>query len=436
MRFSHKLALAVAASINFDIAAGKSDTLKYGKPSCVGLLEQPLLDMVVNLSSYAYSPSYGDGPLVEGNRPLEPGSVNLVAHHGTIVSNFAIGKSNLYADANGTLLDAADQEDATLDTIYDLASLSKLFTSVAVLRQVDAGRISLDDKVATHLPEFGANGKEDITIINLLTHTSGLLPLPVPDLWLADSYDSIDERVETLLTLAPQEPPRTDFIYSDIGFMTLRYLLERVTGISHELLVYSFTIPLGMNSTFFNSGNLEGPLNPFYHRIAPTEFEIEAQGPLEPPRPQPVRGTVHDENTWALDGVSGHAGLFSTVGDLAIFCQMILNNGTYNGHRVLSPEAVDLIFTDFNGEFPGNNYGAGFALNQSYTQGSMQSLQTASHSGFTGTTLAIDRPSNTFWLHFSNRVHPSRHWGANSPVRRAMGYWVAKSLGRNVTWPN
>lgn len=317
-----------------------------------------------------------------------------------------------------------------------MASLSKLFTSVAVLREVDAGTISLNDTVATYIPEFAANGKEDITIIQLLTHSSGLLPLPIPDLWKTKDYSSIDERVETLLTLGPQEPPRTKFIYSDIGFMTLRYILERVTGRSHDLLVYSFTIPLGMHSTFYNRGNLEGPLNPFYHRTAPTEYQFEAQGPEEPQRPQPVRGTVHDENTWSLDGVSGHAGVFSTVEDTAIFCQMILNNGTYGGHRVLSQEAVDLIFTDFNGKFPGNNYGTGFALNQTSSQGSMQSMQTASHTGFTGTTLAIDRPSNTFWLHFSNRVHPSRHWGTNNPARRAMGYWVAKSLGRDVAWPN
>lgn len=402
-------------------------TLRDGPPASVDLLAEPLQEMVKNLTAYTETN--------DGEFPLEPGSVNLVARHGVIVSHFAAGKRKLYADANGTLLDEADQEDATLDTIYDLASLSKLFTAVAVLRQVDAGTIGLNDTVASHLPEFGANGKDNITIINLLTHASGLLPDPIPGLW-ASNYTSIDQRADALLTLAPQEPPDTEFIYSDIGFMTLRYLLERVTGTSHDMSIYSYTIPIGMKSTVFNRGNLEGPLNPYYSRTAPTEFEIEAQGPEEPQRPQPVRGTVHDENAWALDGVSGHAGLFSTVADMAIFCQMILNNGTYNGMRVLSKESVDLIFTDFNGNFPGNNYGTGFALNQSYTQGSMQSMQTVSHSGFTGTTLAIDRPSDTFWLHFSNRVHPSRYFGSNNPVREAAGYWVAKSLGRNVTFPS
>ncbi|KAF4464514.1 beta-lactamase [Fusarium albosuccineum] len=423
--------LAILATSTHSTAVGAM--LKHGDPSSVGMMSQPLRDMVQNMSSYAKPRNYGDASHNE-TRAIEPGSANLVARHGVIVSAFAVGKRKLYADANGTYLDSVDQEDATLDTVYDLASISKLFTAVAVLREVDAGRIQLNKTVASYLPEFAANGKGDITIIDLLTHTGGLLPLPIPDLW-KPAYSSIDERVATLLSLAPQEPRRTKFIYSDIGYMTLRYVLERVTGLNHELLIYSFTIPLGMKSTFYNRGNLEGPLNPFYRRTAPTEFEIEAQGPEEPKRPQPVRGTVHDENTWALGGVSGHAGLFSTVEDVAIFCQMILNNGTYDDHQVLSRNTVDLIFTDFNSQFPGNNYGAGFALNQSYTQGSMQSLQTASHSGFTGTTLAIDRPSGTFWLHFSNRVHPSRHWATNNPARRAMGYWVAKSLGRDVTFP-
>lgn len=431
MRLRH-LFYGISVAICIHTVKAQSDVLKYGKPSCVGLLAEPLRDMVDNISSYAYPNIYYH----DEQRSLEPGSVNLVARHRTIVSAFAVGKRSLYADANGTLLDPAQQENATLDTVYDLASVSKLFTTIAILREVDAGRIKLEDTVATHVPEFGVNGKESITIIDLLTHTSGLYPLPIPDLWKTAAYSSIDERVEKLLSMEPQEPRRTKFIYSDIGYMTLRYLLERVTGLTHEMLIYSFTLPLGMQSTFINRGNLEGSLNPFYSRTAPTEFEIEAQGPEEPDRPQPVRGTVHDENTWALDGVSGHAGIFSTVEDVAIFCQMILNNGTYGGFRVLSQEAVDLIFTDFNADFPGNHYGVGFALNQLSTQGSMQSFQTASHSGFTGTSVAIDRPSNTFWLHFSNRVHPSRHWGTNNPARRAMGYWVAKSLGRNVTWPN
>lgn len=177
-----------------------------------------------------------------------------------------------------------------------------------------------------------------------------------------------------------------------------------------------------MKDTFFNRGNLEGAFNPYYDRTAPTEFQIELFGEGEPNRPyvarvlippqralflcllrlvkslvspfsecsystepiprQPVRGSVHDENAYSLDGVSGHAGIFSTAFDTAILCQMILNNGTYKSHRILSPAAVDLIFTNFNGRFPGDAHGIGWELDQYYTAGPMASLQTASHVSF------------------------------------------------------
>ena len=136
----------------------------------------------------------------------------------------------------------------------------------------------------------------------------------------------------------------------------------------------------------------------------------------------------------ATDRGSRHY-LFSTVTDTARLCQMTLNNGTYGPHRILSPSAVDLIFPNFNARFPGEAHRTGFELDQYYTSGPIASLQTASHTGFTGTSLVIDRPTGTFWLHFANRVHPSRKWSSNNIVREALGYWVAKSLGRNVSFP-
>ena len=130
-----------------------------------------------------------------------------------------------------------------------------------------------------------------------------------------------------------------------------------------------------MHNTFYNRGNIEGTAFPPYPRMAAEEYQIEVMGPMEPKRPQPIRGTVHDENAWALDGVSGHAGIFSTVEDTGILCQMILNNGTYGGVRILSSEVVDLIFHNFNTKFPGDDHGLGFELDQYYTAGPMASLQ-------------------------------------------------------------
>lgn len=159
---------------------------------------------------------------------------------------------------------------------------------------------------------------------------------------------------------------------------------------------------------------------------------------------------VHDENAWALNGVSGHAGIFSTAYDLSIFCQMILNNGSYHGVKVLEPWTVDLIFTNYNTAcqlsplrisslltpaVPDDAHGLGFELNQTYWSGSMRSLQNAGHTGFTGTTLWVDRSTATFGLHLTNRVHPSRQWSSTNIAREYLGYFVAKALGRNPSGP-
>jgi CubicO group peptidase (beta-lactamase class C family) len=150
--------------------------------------------------------------------------------------------------------------------------------------------------------------------------------------------------------------------------------------------------------------------------------------------------SVHDENSWALNGVSGHAGVFSTAADLGVMCQMILNNGTYNGVKVLEPWTVDLIFENFNTKcksnclshrlvvtapdsttVPSNAHGLGFELNQTYWSGPMRSLHTAGHTGFTGTTLWIDRPSGTFAVQLASRVHPSRKWSSTNISRQYIG---------------
>lgn len=408
-------------------------TLHSGSPESVGLASEPLAEMVKNITAYTLPANYG-APTFNAVHPVEPGSVNLVAKDSTIVSHFAVGHRNLYADVNGTLLPESLQEETTKDTIYDMASLTKLFTTVAVLRELDSGKLSLNATVASFIPDFASNGKEDITILQLLTHTSGFDADPDPPLY-SSNYTSYPERIKAVITQPITNAPGSTYLYSDLNFMTLFLTLERVTGCRFDELIYAYTKPLGMHSTFFNRGNIEGPTYPPYGRMATQEFQIAVLGPEEPQRPQPVRGTVHDENAWSLNGVSGHAGLFSTAADTAIFCQMILNNGSYGGKRYLKRETVDLIFHNFNERFPGDAHGLGFELNQTYWAGPMASMQTAGHTGFTGTTLAIDRPSNTFFLHFSNRAHPSRKWSSNNIVREAVGYWVAKSLGRDVTFP-
>ncbi|TVY29353.1 UPF0214 protein [Lachnellula hyalina] len=409
------------------------DTLRYGSAESVGMLSTPLNDMVANLTAYTHAANYGSATHYIVH-PVEPGSVTIIGHNSVIVSEVAVGKRDLYADVNGTLLPDHLQEDATVDTIYDMASLTKLFTTIAGLRQIDAGKLNLNSTVASYIPQFAVNGKEAITILQLFTHTSGFDADPSPSLF-SSNYTTYTERINAIIQQKIINPPGSTFLYSDLNFMSMMLILEHITGQPLDALIYEYTIPLGMKSTFFNRGNIEGPAFPFYGSMATQEFQIAVLGPAEPQRPQPIRGTVHDENAWALGGVSGHAGLFSTVSDTAIFCQMILNNGTYGGIRILSQDVVDLIFYNFNTAFPGEEHGLGFELNQYYTAGPMASLLTASHTGYTGTTLVIDRGTNSFWLHFANRVHPSRNWSSNNIVREAVGYWVGKSLGLNVAFP-
>lgn len=416
--------------------ASARDTLRHGSPESVGMLSGPLSEMVANLTAYTETrnwTAHSYNQIV----PIEPGGTTLVARSGIIVSAFAFGKRLLYANVSGlegTLLPAEEQEDATLDTIYDMASLTKLFTTVAALRQIDESRITINGTVAKYLPEFAVNGKENVTLLQLMTHTSGLSESPDPGL-SSPQYKTYDERVQAILNETLENEPGSVFLYSDLNYMTLMLVLERVTGRKLDALIGDFTRELGMRDTYFNRGNVEGPASPLYGRTAAQEFQIAVLGPGEPQRPQPVRGTVHDENAWALDGVAGHAGLFSTVADTARLCQMILNNGTYGGVRVLSGPAVDLVFTNFNSRFPDDAHGAGFELDQFYTSGPMANPLAASHTGFTGTSVVIDRASDTFFLHFANRAHPSRTWSSNNIVRESLGYWVAKSLGRDVPFP-
>lgn len=358
----------------------------------------------------------------------------MVGHQNKIVSYFADGKALLYSDSNGTMLSEDQQIDTTKESIYDLASLSKLFTTLMALDQLGKGALSLNETVASYMPEFAADNKSTITIQQLLTHTSGFDADPVPALY--PKYSTYDDRREACITQALINTPGEAYLYSDLNFMNLGFVLETITGKTLDTLVREhLTEPLCMKDTFYNVDNVPSSELEKYDRMAATEFQIEVLGPNEPPRPQPVRGTVHDENSWALNGVSGHAGVFSTAADLGIMCQMILNNGTYNGVKVLEPWTVDLIFENFNTKFPSNAHGLGFELNQTYWSGPMRSLQTAGHTGFTGTTLWIDRPSGTFAVQLASRVHPSRKWSSTNISRQYIGYFVAKALGRNVTGP-
>lgn len=384
--------------------APPSTRLVPAAPKEVGLNTAEIEGMLAELRAYLEPQPVG--------RPLYPGAVVLAAHDGKVVVHEAMGHAVKYADANGTELPAEQQVPMRPDTIFDMASISKLFTSIVVMQQVEAGRIDLDAPVASYLPTFATNGKESITVRQLLTHTSGL-----PSwmrLW--EPYPDRESRIRAVLEVAPKAPPQTLYEYSDLNLITLGVLVEKVSGKSLDVLVREgITEPLGMVDTGYN------PPADKLNRIAATEYQTD------PPRGM-VRGSVHDENAWSLGGVAGHAGVFSTANDLAILAQAILNGGTYQRHRVLRRESVAQMLTNFNEAFPGHSHGLGFDLDQRFYMGALSSPATAGHTGFTGTSIVIDPLSRSFVILLTNRVHPRREWSNVNAARRVAADRFAQAL--------
>ena len=240
-----------------------------------------------------------------GPAPLYPGAVLLYGHRDTVLMCRAAGYARRYADDARTLLPAADQRPTGTDTIFDLASLTKLFTSIVVMQQVAAGRVGLDASVTYYLPEFAARA---VTVRQLMAHTSGL-PFWLP-LW--SSYPDPPARLRAALTAEATTTPGTSFCYSDLNLIALGELAARATGFPlDQLITDGVTGPLGMTDTGFR------PSLARRSRIAATEFQTAPARGL-------VWGEVHDENAWALGGVAGHAGIFGTAGDLAILVQSLL----------------------------------------------------------------------------------------------------------------
>ncbi|GLZ32975.1 serine hydrolase [Lentzea sp. NBRC 105346] len=404
--------LLMASPAHADANSGRYDRPQQGfappttvlhnaAPESVGLDPAPINAALHQVDEYTKGQPH----------PLFSGAVTLYAHDGAVVTHHPTAWAVRYSDAT-TELPVEDRVPMATDTIFDMASISKLFTSVVVMRQVDAGRVDIDQPVSRYLPEFGVNGKEHITVKQLLTHTSGLEPFIA--LWRL--YPDVPSRIKAVMDIKPKYTPGTTYVYSDLNLITLGKLVERVTGKPLDVLVAEgITGPLGMRDTGYN------PPKSKLDRIAATEYQTT------PPRGI-VRGEVHDENAWSLGGVAGHAGIFSTAWDLATLGQTILNGGTYAGQRVLSRQSVELMLTNFNQRFPENSHGLGFELDQRWYMGALASPGTAGHTGFTGTSLVIDRASRSIAILLTNRVHPSRDWGNIKYARAAVASGLAKAL--------
>jgi len=331
-----------------------------------------------------------------------PGGVVLVGHNGKIVYRKAFGSRSL----------EPTKEPMTVDTIFDLASLTKcVATATSMMKLIEQGRVRLNDPVSAYLSEFAQNGKEDITVRELMTHYSGLRP----DLDLGESWRGHDTAFQMVMREKPAYPPGSRFVYSDINFETLGFLVEKVTGTSlNDFTRENIYTPLRMKDTGFL------PPAELTSRIAPTQYD--EQGRM-------LRGVVHDPTARRMGGVAGHAGLFSTADDLALFAQDMLS-----GHKVLSNEAIVKMSTPQQPANAASLRGLGWDIDSPYAsnRGELLPVGSYGHTGFTGTSLWIDSVTNTYVIVLTNAVHPR---GGKSVVslRSRIASAVVQSLHLSAT---
>lgn len=361
--------------------------------------------------------------LPEGPRPWCAGAVVLAGRGPVIAVAEAAGWAVRYAGAGGSAtprttgdtptdtsphptattpveLPPPDRVPLSVDTPFDLASLTKLCTTIAVVQQVERGALVLDVPVARYAPECTGVAAHGITVRQLLTHTSGLRPeLPLYEL------PDVPARLRALRGEAPSGEVGA-YVYSDLNMLLLQEVLQRVTGRRLDRLVRDgITRPLGMTGTRF--GPCPG--------AAATE---DQRRPWAKADRGMLRGEVHDENAWALGGVAGHAGLFGTARDLAVLCRTLLNGGSYGAARILGPDHVRLMLAA---------PGLGFGVDQAWFMGELAGRGAAGHTGFTGTSLVLDPATDTFLVLLANTVHPRRQHPDNGPRVRA-----ATALARAV----
>lgn len=319
-----------------------------------------------------------------------------------------------YSRAYGQRTVVPTPEPLTADTIYDSASLTKVVaTTTAVMQLVERGRLELDAPVARYLPAFAAHGKDAVTVRQLLTHHSGLRAgLPRTPAW--SGYAAAIERAcaEKFVGV-----PGGTFLYSDINFIVLGELVRIASGLPLDAYAAKeIFLPLGLGDTGFS------PAATKLDRIAPTELTAGTM----------LRGVVHDPTARAMDGVAGHAGLFTTASDLARFCRMLLGGGQLDGVRILSAASVaEMTRVQTDGS---NRRGLGWDLDSSFSgpRGRWFPAGTSyGHTGFTGTSLWLDPSTQTFVLFLSNRVHPDGK-GDTGPLRRTLGTLAAEAVGRDT----
>ena len=312
-----------------------------------------------------------------------PGAVAFVGYKGEKVFEKAYGKFTYSNDAKVM----------TTDAIFDLASVTKVIgTTSAAMILVDEGKLDLDEKVAAYLPEFGSNGKENVTIRNILLHNTGLPAFKRYYLTMENG----DQIINDIMNCELDNPPGAKYVYSDLGMITLQKVIEKITGKGiDKFLTESLFKPLGMNDSYY------APPEEIIERCVPTELDDYWRHEL-------VQGKVHDENAYMLGGVAGHAGLFSTADDISKVMFTLLNDGKYNGKQIFDPEIIKNWTTKQSDQ---SSRGIGWDtidLEGYSSAGKKMSKNSFGHTGFTGTSVWADKDSKLFIILLTNRVYPTR----------------------------
>jgi CubicO group peptidase (beta-lactamase class C family) len=336
---------------------------------------------------------------------LAPGAVLAVGRHGRLVHMKPYGFTDYRP--------GAPQTDPR--TIYDVASLTKVVvTTTAAMILEEQGRLRLDDLVATHVPELvnGEAAKASITIRMLLTHSGGLEAY-------APLYRELrgrDQYLRAIIERPLKAAPGTQTIYSDWDMILLQFVIERITGQALDVFASERIIqPLGLRETMFRPDTSDAR---FRMRIAPTAVDSARRGLLW--------GVVHDGNAWAMGGVSGHAGLFSSARDLAAFAQMMLNGGTYDGARILRPATISR-WTASQGAGSSRALGWDTPATES-SAGDYFSPRSFGHTGFTGPMMWVDPERGLFVVLVTNRVSSRGISELHAPVRRQINDVVQTSI--------